>query len=139
MAILGSKGSVIHCHIQMKNNCKHFDFTLTGLSCLLLIGSGKKALLDVIGCRAYGPRKGYILLNGVTVNRRLFHSAGSYLNGMGDACLQPGLTVYQTLHYEACLTLNIPSAVRKLRIKQILSDVALSKYLDEMLLLSYFT
>lgn len=37
-------------------------------------GSGKKALLDVIACRANtGLKKGYVLLNGVSMNRRLFH------------------------------------------------------------------
>ncbi len=54
-------------------------------------------------------------------------SAGSYLSGVGDEYLQPGLTVYQTLHYEACLALNVPSSVRKIRVRQILSDVALTQ------------
>ncbi len=40
----------------------------------IFLGSGKKALLDIIACRANnGSKKGYVLLNGVNMNRRLFH------------------------------------------------------------------
>jgi len=42
-------------------------------SLITVTGSGKKALLDIIACRANnGSKKGYVLLNGVNMNRRLF-------------------------------------------------------------------
>jgi len=42
----------------------------------------------------------------------------------------PGLTVFQTLNYEASLTLKVPSNARKVRVRQILSDVALTQVAD---------
>ncbi|ODM95355.1 ATP-binding cassette sub-family G member 5 [Orchesella cincta] len=90
-------------------------------------GSGKKALLDVIACRANtGVKKGYVLLNGVSMNRRLFHTSGSYVTGLSDKYLLRELTVFQTLEYSAFVTLNVPSSLRKMRVRQILADIALT-------------
>jgi hypothetical protein len=52
-------------------------------------GSGKKALLDIIACRANnGSKKGYVLLNGVNMNRRLFRVSilGNYLDMHEISC-----------------------------------------------------
>lgn len=49
------------------------------------------------------------------------------MTGQTDKFLMPGLTVFQTLHYEACLTLKVPSSLKKIRVRQILSDVALTQ------------
>ncbi|CAL8108505.1 unnamed protein product [Orchesella dallaii] len=90
-------------------------------------GSGKKALLDVIACRANtGVKKGYVLLNGVSMNRRLFHTSGSYVTGLSDKYLLQELTVFQTLEYTAYVSLNVPSSLRKMRVRQILADIALT-------------
>jgi ATP-binding cassette subfamily G (WHITE) protein 5 (sterolin 1) len=56
-----------------------------------------------------------------------FQSTCSYITGQTDKYLLPGLTVYQTLSYEASLTLKVPSNLRKVRVRQILSDIALTQ------------
>ena len=83
--------------------------------------------MDVVAARAAGIKKGYVLLNGVNINRRLFETAGSYMTGTNDRFLMPGITVHQTLYYQTCLSLNVPSSVRKGRIRQILSDIAMTQ------------
>ena len=42
------------------------------LICLFVVGSGKRALFEVISRRAQGPTRGQILLNGVPMSMRLF-------------------------------------------------------------------
>ena len=67
-------------------------------------GSGKRALLEVISRRAQGPTRGQILLNGVPMSMRLFQESCGYVTQKCD--LIPGLTVRQTLHYVAQLTIG---------------------------------
>lgn len=63
----------------------------------LLIGSGKRALLDVIGRRAGGVSRGQVLLNGAPLTKALFQQRCGYVT---QSCVFiPGLTVAQTLHY----------------------------------------
>jgi len=57
----------------------------------------------------------------------VLQAVGTYITGFSDQYLIPGLSVYQTLNYEACLALKVPSSVRKIRVRQILSDVALTQ------------
>jgi ATP-binding cassette subfamily G (WHITE) protein 5 (sterolin 1) len=75
----------------------------------LFLGSGKRALLEVISRRAQGPTRGQILLNGVPMSMRLFQESCGYVTQKSD--LLPGLSVRQTLYYAANLTIG--SKVRK--------------------------
>ena len=90
-------------------------------------GSGKRALLEVISRRAQGPTRGQILLNGVPMSMRLFQESCGYVTQKCD--LIPGLTVRQTLHYAAKMTIGskVNSYVRSARVKQVLADLALSQ------------
>ena len=89
-------------------------------------GSGKRALLEVISRRAQGPTRGQILLNGVPMSMRLFQESCGYVTQKCD--LIPGLTVRQTLHYVAQLTIGpkVSQYVKSARVKQVLADLALS-------------
>jgi len=89
-------------------------------------GSGKRALFEVISRRAQGPTRGQILLNGVPMSMRLFQESCGYVAQKCD--LLPGLTVRQTLHYAAALTIGskVSSYVKTARVKQVLADLALS-------------
>ena len=69
-----------------------------------IVGSGKRALLEVISRRAQGPTRGQILLNGVPMSMRLFQESCGYVTQKCD--LLPGLTVSQTLHYAAMMTIG---------------------------------
>lgn len=60
-------------------------------------GSGKKALLDVIACRAESSTRGQVLLNGSTLTRSTFQQKCGYVTHSVDFI--QGLTVSQTLHY----------------------------------------
>ncbi len=62
-AVLGSKGKYIKVlqGIEVSLMAKIFS-----------LGSGKRALLEVISRRAQGPTRGQILLNGVPMSMRLF-------------------------------------------------------------------
>lgn len=60
-------------------------------------GSGKKALLDVIACRADKNTRGQVLLNGSTLNKSIFQQKCGYVTHNVDFI--SGLTVSQTLHY----------------------------------------
>lgn len=64
---------------------------------MLFIGSGKKALLDVISRRVQGPTRGQILLNNQPMSLSLFQQRCGYVTHKCD--LIPGLTVEQTLYY----------------------------------------
>lgn len=60
-------------------------------------GSGKKALLDVIACRAANTTRGQVLLNGSTLTKSMFqHKCGYVTHAMEFI---HGLTVSQTLYY----------------------------------------
>ena len=52
----------------------------------IFLGSGKRALFEVISRRAQGPTRGQILLNGVPMSMRLFqvrtHELFLYLRGL---------------------------------------------------------
>ena len=93
---------------------------------LLYIGSGKRALLEVISRRAQGPTRGQILLNGVPMSMRLFQESCGYVTQKCD--LLPGLTVRQTLEYVAKMTIGpkVSHYVKSARVKQVLADLALS-------------
>lgn len=60
-------------------------------------GSGKKALLDVIACRAADTTRGQVLLNGSTLSKSMFQHRCGYVTHAIDFIY--GLTVSQTLHY----------------------------------------
>lgn len=60
-------------------------------------GSGKKALLDVIACRAENSTRGQVLLNGSTLTKSIFQQKCGYVTHSVDFI--NGLTVSQTLHY----------------------------------------
>lgn len=60
-------------------------------------GSGKKALLDVIACRAEDTSRGQVLLNGSTLTKSMFQHRCGYVTHAHDFI--SGLTVSQTLHY----------------------------------------
>ena len=110
----------------------------------IFIGSGKRALFEVISRRAQGPTRGQILLNGVPMSMRLFqvwihelypvldeilyihqYLVLKYLQCHVSKCFQescgyvaqkcdllPGLTVRQTLHYAAALTIGSKVMIR---------------------------
>lgn len=87
MAILGSKGIFLIYILLKQNNNNH----------LPTLGSGKRALLDVISRRADGATRGQVLLNGSPLSKALFQQRCGYVT---QSCtFVPGLTVAQTLHY----------------------------------------
>lgn len=57
----------------------------------------------------------------------ILQTSGSYVSGLSDRYLMNELTVFQTLEYEAYLTLKVPSSLRKMRVRQILADIALTQ------------
>lgn len=67
-------------------------------------GSGKKALLDVIACRAEESTRGQVLLNGSTLTRSMFQNRCGYVTHSTDFI--SGLTVSQTLHYTPTVVSN---------------------------------
>lgn len=89
-------------------------------------GSGKKALIDIIGHRisGQGSTKGQILLNDVPLTLRLFQEQCGFVSKQTE--LIHGLTVRQMLHYTAKMTLKAANSIRRQRIKQVMSDVAMS-------------
>lgn len=76
---------------------------------LLILGSGKKALLDVISRRVHGPTRGQILLNNQPMSLSLFQQRCGYVTHKCD--LIPGLTVEQTLYYTPTKVLKILSTI----------------------------
>ena len=90
-------------------------------------GSGKKALIDVVGHRVaggLGQTKGQILLNDVPLTARLFQEQCGFVSRR--TAMIDGLTVRQMLHYQAKMTLKTNTTVKRARIKQILADLALT-------------
>lgn len=75
------------------SSCSYLLFHIS----LLIAGSGKRALLDVIARRADGATRGQVLLNGSPLSKALFQQRCGYVT---QSCtFVPGLTVAQTLHY----------------------------------------
>ncbi|XP_074602676.1 ATP-binding cassette sub-family G member 5 isoform X2 [Brevipalpus obovatus] len=89
-------------------------------------GSGKQALIDVISHRVsgQGSTKGQILLNDVPLTLRLFQEQCGFVSRSTQ--LIEGLTVRQTLHYMAQMTMKTSDTIKKTRVKQVLADLALS-------------
>lgn len=90
-------------------------------------GSGKKALLEVVARRAMGPTRGQILLNDVPLTLRLFQEQCGYVSRR--CSLVPGVTVRQTLHFAAKLTVasKVSGSVKRGRVKQVMADLALNQ------------
>ncbi|KAM7287217.1 ATP-binding cassette sub-family G member 5 [Ixodes scapularis] len=90
-------------------------------------GSGKKALLEVVARRAMGPTRGQILLNDVPLTVRLFQEQCGYV--ARRVTLVPGVTVRQTLHFAAKLTVasKVSGSVKRGRVKQVMADLALNQ------------
>ncbi|KAL1439395.1 hypothetical protein MTO96_010215 [Rhipicephalus appendiculatus] len=90
-------------------------------------GSGKKALLEVVARRAMGPTRGQILLNDVPLTLRLFQEQCGYVPRR--CSLVPGVTVRQTLHFAAKLTVasKVSGSVKRGRVKQVMADLALNQ------------
>ncbi|XP_051172307.1 ATP-binding cassette sub-family G member 5 isoform X2 [Leptopilina boulardi] len=84
-------------------------------------GSGKRALLDVIG-RADGKTRGRISLCGNLLTKKIFKKHGGYVTH--QCHLLPSLTVHQTLNYAVWLA-NLKN--RRARVRQIIADLALSQ------------
>lgn len=93
LAVLGSKGTKIE--YPGPTTCIILDVTL--LIQFYILGSGKKALLDVISRRAQGPIRGQILLNSHPLSLCLFQQRCAYVTHKCDFI--SGLTVQQTLYY----------------------------------------
>lgn len=91
LAVLGSKGT----KNRILWTCIILDVTL--LIQFYILGSGKKALLDVISRRAQGPIRGQILLNSHPLSLCLFQQRCAYVTHKCDFI--SGLTVQQTLYY----------------------------------------
>ncbi|CAN8003709.1 unnamed protein product [Ixodes hexagonus] len=90
-------------------------------------GIGKKALLEVVARRAMGPTRGQILLNDVPLTVRLFQEQCGYV--ARRVTLVPGVTVRQTLHFAAKLTVasKVSGSVKRGRVKQVMADLALNQ------------
>lgn len=67
-------------------------------------GSGKRALLEVVSRRSRGPTRGQILLDGAPMTLSLFQRSCGYVSHRTD--LLPSLSVEQTLHYSANLSIG---------------------------------
>lgn len=90
LAVLGSKGTIKYWFLVINSY-----IYLTKM--IKSVGSGKKALLDVISRRVQGPTRGQILLNNQPMSLCLFQQRCGYVTHKCD--LIPGLTVEQTLYY----------------------------------------
>lgn len=77
---------------------------LTHWNIIKFLGSGKRALLEVISRRTRGPTRGEILLNGAPMSTILFQHNCGYVTHKCD--LIPSLTVMQTLHFASNLTIG---------------------------------
>ncbi|XP_046680921.1 LOW QUALITY PROTEIN: ATP-binding cassette sub-family G member 5-like [Homalodisca vitripennis] len=90
-------------------------------------GSGKRALLEVISRRSRGPTRGQILLDGAPMTLSLYQRCCGYVSHRTD--LLPSLSVEQTLHYSANLSIGsqVSGYVRSSRVRQVLADLALSQ------------
>jgi ABC-type multidrug transport system ATPase subunit len=88
-------------------------------------GSGKKALIDVIGHRVIqGSTRGQILLNDVPLTLRLFQEQCGFVSKRTQFI--EGLSVRQTLSYMSQMTLRSDNSLKRGRVKQVMADLALS-------------
>lgn len=71
---------------------------------IIITGSGKRALLEVISRRSHGPTRGQILLDGSPMTLSLFQKTCGYVNH--KAQLIPTLSVEQTIYYAANLAIG---------------------------------
>ncbi|XP_042910538.1 ATP-binding cassette sub-family G member 5 isoform X4 [Parasteatoda tepidariorum] len=90
-------------------------------------GSGKRALLEVIGRRAMGLTRGQIMLNEISLNLQLFQEQCGFVPK--QVTLLPGMTVRQTLMYAAQLTIGtkVSKSMKRSRVKQVMADLALNQ------------
>ncbi|CAI6343393.1 unnamed protein product [Macrosiphum euphorbiae] len=90
-------------------------------------GSGKRALLEVIARRSKGLSRGQILLDGRPLTQAMFNQCCAYVGHRAD--LVPSLSVQQTLHYAANLSIGsqVSGYVKDSRVRQVLADLALSQ------------
>lgn len=94
---------------------------------LIPLGSGKRALLEVIARRSKGLSRGQILLDGRHLTQAMFNQCCAYVGHRAD--LVPSLSVQQTLHYAANLSIGsqVSGYVKDSRVRQVLADLALSQ------------
>ncbi|GIY41732.1 ATP-binding cassette sub-family G member 5 [Caerostris darwini] len=90
-------------------------------------GSGKKALLEVIGRRALGVTRGQIILNDISLTLQLFQEQCGFVPK--QVTLLPGLSVRQTLMHSAHLTIGpkVSGTMKRNRVKQVMADLALNQ------------
>ncbi|KAG8193192.1 hypothetical protein JTE90_005542 [Oedothorax gibbosus] len=90
-------------------------------------GSGKRALLEVIGRRALGVTRGQILLNEISLSLQLFQEQCGFVPRR--VSLLPGISVRQTLMYSAQLTIGpkVSMSMKRNRVKQVMADLALNQ------------
>ncbi|KAF8793634.1 ATP-binding cassette sub-family G member 5 like protein [Argiope bruennichi] len=90
-------------------------------------GSGKRALLEVIGRRAMGVTRGQIVLNDISLTLQLFQEQCGFVPK--QVTLLPGLSVRQTLIYSAHLTIGpkVSGSMKRNRVKQVMADLALNQ------------
>ncbi|CAG2100894.1 unnamed protein product [Medioppia subpectinata] len=88
-------------------------------------GSGKKALIDVMGHRvSQGSTRGQILLNDVPLTLRLFQEQCGFVSKTTQHI--DGLSVRQTLSYISQMTIRGNGSLKRGRVKQVLADLALT-------------
>lgn len=104
--------------IPIENIFEHF---------IVHLGSGKRALLEVIARRSKGLSRGQILLDGRPLTQAMFNQCCAYVGHRAD--LIPSLSVQQTLHYAANLSIGseVSGYVKDSRVRQVLADLALSQ------------
>lgn len=87
----------------------------------LILGSGKRALLEVTARRALGVTRGQILLNDIALTLQLFQEQCGFVPR--NVVLLPGLTVRQTLLYAAHLTIGnkVSGAMKRSRVSNYLN------------------
>lgn len=83
---------------------KSFNLEDVLIDVFKFLGSGKRALLDVIARRAEGRGRGSVLLNGAPLTKNLFQQRCAYVTHQCEFI--PGLTVSQTLHYTPTIVRN---------------------------------
>lgn len=99
----------------------------TNIKIFNCLGSGKRALLEVIARRSKGLSRGQILLDGRPLTQAMFNQCCAYVGHRAD--LVPSLSVQQTLHYAANLSIGsqVSGYVKDSRVRQVLADLALSQ------------
>ena len=93
-------------------------------------GSGKEALIHLIGHRSIGRSKGRILLNEVPLTHQVFQEQCSFLSRSGSMFLCHSLTVAESAHYISELTLNTVQSIKSSRVTSILDNFGLSHLSD---------